>query len=200
MTGWFFANLAWASLAMLLVLAVRRPLTALFGAGPAYALWLLPALRLVMPPVPSLAPDIPPLLPQETLILWAGDAAAPLPAGGGPGQWMPVLLALWALGAVAFLAWQFVSYRRFLAELGLGARDGGPVEVAAALLLMGEDILGEEPGEHGLDGADAPAALGGHALGDLGGGERRLLPEHLHHRIFAFPDPLHPGPFPLRTT
>ncbi|HYI64698.1 MAG TPA: M56 family metallopeptidase [Allosphingosinicella sp.] len=121
MTGWFFANVAWASVVMLLVLAVRRPLTALVGAGPAYALWLLPALRLVMPPLPSLAPDIPPLPAPETLILWAGDAAAPLPAGGGPVQWTPVLLALWAFGAIAFLAWQFVSYRRFLAELSLSA-------------------------------------------------------------------------------
>ena len=56
----------------------------------------------------------------------------------------------------------------------IGAGDGGAVEVAPALLLMGEHALGEQPGEHGLDGADAPAALGRHALGDLGGGQRRL--------------------------
>lgn len=125
MTGWFFANLAWASLAMLLVLAARRPLAAMFGAGAAYALWLLPALRLVMPPLPSLAPDIPAMPAPETLILWAGDAGAPLPADGGLGQWVPLLLVLWASGAALLLAWQFVSYRRFLAELSLGARSLG---------------------------------------------------------------------------
>ena len=36
---------------MLLVLAIRRPVRRLFGAGPAYALWLVPALRLVVPPL-----------------------------------------------------------------------------------------------------------------------------------------------------
>ena len=125
MTGWFFANLAWASLLMLVVLAARRPFAALFGAGPAYALWLLPALRLVMPQMPSLAPDLPALAPAETLVVWVGDAAAPLPPQGGPGQWVPLMLAIWALGAAAFLLWQFVSYRRFVAEMRLTARSLG---------------------------------------------------------------------------
>ncbi|HMJ92564.1 MAG TPA: M56 family metallopeptidase [Allosphingosinicella sp.] len=125
MTGWFFANLAWASLLMLVVLAARRPFAALFGAGPAYALWLLPALRLVMPQMPSLAPDLPALAPAETLVVWVGDAAAPLPPQGGPGQWVPLMLAIWALGAAAFLLWQFVSYRRFVAEMRATARSLG---------------------------------------------------------------------------
>ena len=134
----FFANLAWASLLMLVVLGVRRPFALLFGAGPAYALWLLPALRLVMPPLPSFAPDLPALAPAETLIVWVGDAAAPLPAGGGPGQWLSALLALWALGAAAFLLWQFIAYRRFLAELavsarGLGAHGALPLVESAAV-------------------------------------------------------------------
>jgi beta-lactamase regulating signal transducer with metallopeptidase domain len=125
MTGWFFANLAWASVLMLLVLGLRRPFAVLFGAGPAYALWLLPALRLVMPPLPSFAPDIPALAPAQTLIVWAGTAAAPLPPDGGSGQWVPLLLAIWAVGAAAFLLWQFLSYRRFLTELSLTSRDLG---------------------------------------------------------------------------
>ena len=125
MMGWFFANLGWASLAMLLVLAVRRPFAALFGAGAAYALWLLPALRLVMPPLPSFAPDLPALAPPETLVVWVEDAAAPLPAASGWEAWLPVLLAAWALGAAGLLAWQFLSYRRFLTELSLSSRSIG---------------------------------------------------------------------------
>ena len=121
----FFANLGWASLAMLLVLAVRRPFVATFGAGAAYALWLLPALRLVMPPLPSFAPDLPALAPPETLVVWVGEAAAPLPASAGPTPWLPLLLAFWALGAAGFLAWQFLSYRRFLTELSLSSRSIG---------------------------------------------------------------------------
>jgi beta-lactamase regulating signal transducer with metallopeptidase domain len=122
---WFLANMAWASLAMLLVLAVRRPFASAFGAGPVYALWLLPALRLVAPPLPAWGVELPNLLPPQTLILFAEDAAAPLPLDGGPGQWVPISLAIWALGAAAFLAWQLLAYRRFVAELNDGARDIG---------------------------------------------------------------------------
>ena len=125
MMAWFFANLGWASVIMLLVLAVRRPFAALFGAGAAYALWLLPALRLVMPPLPSFAPDLPALAPPETLVVWVEDAAVPLPAASGWEAWLPVLLACWALGAAGLLAWQFLSYRRFLTELSLSSRSIG---------------------------------------------------------------------------
>jgi beta-lactamase regulating signal transducer with metallopeptidase domain len=137
-TGWFFSNLAWASLVMLLVLAVRRPFAALFGAGPAYALWLLPALRLVMPPLPSFAADLSPTLPPLTLIVAVAGEAAPLPPQGGPGQWVAMMLAIWTGGAAIFLIWQFISYRRFLAELRrsarpLGAHRGLPLIESAAV-------------------------------------------------------------------
>ena len=125
MTFWLLSNMAWASAAMLLVLALRRPFARLFGAGSAYALWLVPALRLAMPPLPSFAPELPKLVPPETLVVFVGDAAAPLPPDGGPGQWVPLMLAIWAGGAAVFLAWQFLSYRRFLTELSLSARAVG---------------------------------------------------------------------------
>ena len=122
MTAWLVSNMAWASAAMLLVLVLRRPFARLFGAGSAYALWLVPALRLAMPPLPSFASAMPRLVPPETLIVFVGDAAAPLPPDGGPGQWVPWMLAIWAGGAAVFLTWQFLSYRRFLTELSLSAR------------------------------------------------------------------------------
>jgi beta-lactamase regulating signal transducer with metallopeptidase domain len=144
---WFLTNMAWASLAMLLVLAVRRPFAAAFGAGPVYALWLLPALRLVAPPLPAWGVELPNLLPPQTLILFAEDAAAPLPPDGGPGQWVPISLAIWALGAAAFLAWQALAYRRFVAELNTCARDIG--------------------GHRGLRLIESPAVQGPLALGLL---------------------------------
>jgi len=122
MTGWLLANMAWASAAMLLVLLLRGPFARLFGAGSAYALWLVPALRLALPPLPSFAPAMPRLVPPETFVVFVGDTAAPLPPDGGPGQWVPWMLAIWAGGAAVFLAWQFLSYRRFLTELSLSAR------------------------------------------------------------------------------
>ena len=125
MTSWFLANMAWAIAAMLLVLALRRPFARLFGAGSAYALWLVPALRLALPPLPGFAPAMPKLVPPETLVVFVADAAAPLPPDGGPGQWVPWMLAIWAGGAAVFLAAQFLSYRRFLTELSLTARAVG---------------------------------------------------------------------------
>jgi len=125
MTGWLLANMAWTSVAMLLVLALRKPFASLFGAGAAYALWLVPALRLVMPPLPSFAPELPAIVPTGTLLIWTGDSAAPLPPDGGLGEWVPLILALWAAGAILFLAWQWLSYRRFLTELSLSSRSVG---------------------------------------------------------------------------
>jgi len=103
MTAWFAENLVWASAAMLLVLAIRRPVAHWFGAGIAYALWLIPALRLVAPPagwIGSIFNPLPSLPPLFVAIDGAGGGA-PLPLDG-PGQWVPVLLALWAGGGLLF--------------------------------------------------------------------------------------------------
>lgn len=124
MTAWFFENMLWASATMLVVLAVRAPTASLFGAGPAYALWLLPLLRLLMPPLPAPAAELS-LLPPLALIVPAGEAAASLPPSGGPGQWVPLLLAIWAGGAVVFLIWQWLLYRTFLTRISLTSRSLG---------------------------------------------------------------------------
>jgi len=178
MTAWFASNMAWASLAMLVVLVIRQPVARLFGAGPAYALWLLPVLRLLAPPLPDFAPDITPTLPSLTMIVSVAEEAAPLPPDGGPGQWVPVLLAIWAGGAAVFLIWQVFAYRAFLARLEAGARPRGD--------------------HRGLPLIESPAAEGPIALGLLrrriivpadfdarySPVERRLALEHecVHHR------------------
>ena len=125
MTAWFFENLAWTGAVMLLVLLVRRPIALWFGAGAAYALWLLPAIRLAMPPHSWFAEDLPSLLPPLDLVVLVGGSAAPLPSSGGPGQWVPLLLAIWAGGAAAFFVWQWLGYRRFLTRLSLSSRSLG---------------------------------------------------------------------------
>lgn len=125
MTGWFIANLAWASVLMLAVLILRRPVARLFGAGPAYALWLLPPLRLILPPLPAWRVEMPALASAETMVVWAADTAAPLADGDGGGSWGSILLALWALGALAFVVWQWLAYRGFLTRLSLSARSLG---------------------------------------------------------------------------
>lgn len=127
MIGWFAGNMVWASAAMLLVLAIRRPVAAAFGAGAAYALWLIPLLRLLAPPAewlaalfPATVPALPPLPP---LILFVEEGAPAVATA--PLAWLPVLAALWATGVLLFLAWQVLAYRRFLATLARSGRETG---------------------------------------------------------------------------
>ncbi|TYC92847.1 M56 family metallopeptidase [Novosphingobium sp. BW1] len=51
MTEWLIDTLTMTGALMALVLLLRRPVARSFGAQAAYALWLLPALRFVMPPL-----------------------------------------------------------------------------------------------------------------------------------------------------
>ena len=178
MTSWLLSNMAWASAAMLLVLAVRGPFARLFGAGPAYALWLVPLLRLALPPLPRVGPDLPTLLPSETFVVFVGDSAAPLPPDGGPGQWVPWMLAIWAGGAAVFLVWQFLSYRRFLTELSLSARAVG----AHRGLPLVESVAVQGPVALGL--LDRRIVVPGDFESRYSAGERRLALDHewVHHR------------------
>ena len=75
MTSWLLHSFLAVSLLILLVFALRRPVARLFGAGWAYSLWLIPALRLVLPPLPLPAADLPPS--AAVLIPAAADLAAP---------------------------------------------------------------------------------------------------------------------------
>jgi beta-lactamase regulating signal transducer with metallopeptidase domain len=124
-TALLIENMVHASVTLLLVLLLRRPVAELFGAGWAYALWLLPALGLVIPPLPFLGAELDLLPPLATVISLSGDPAASLPPEGGSGQWTPILLAAWAGGAAAFLAWQWLVYRRFLTGLSFSGRSAG---------------------------------------------------------------------------
>jgi beta-lactamase regulating signal transducer with metallopeptidase domain len=125
--AWLVENLVWSSAFMLLILTIRRPVAHHFSAGVAYALWLVPAVRLVAPPAEWIAQifDTPlPSLPPILLTVDSGGQAAS-PSLGGPGQWVSLLLALWAAGAIIFLLLQGLAYRRFLKRLSLSMRSAG---------------------------------------------------------------------------
>lgn len=53
MIGWWIETLAASTLLMLLVLALRGPVRRAFGPQFAYALWVLPAARMLLPPLPG---------------------------------------------------------------------------------------------------------------------------------------------------
>lgn len=118
MTAWLADTLIATTGLMLLVLVLREPVRRQFGAGAAYALWLVPAARVAMPtltatvertvvPAPGPAPVIEPL----------ALAAAPLPppdpslldnVGGLAG----LALWLWLGGAALMLVRGLATYRR----------------------------------------------------------------------------------------
>ena len=106
--SWFASNLVIASLLVVAVLILRRPVAHGFGARAAYALWLAPALRLVVPPLPPMI-------------------AAPVQTGGAA-DWIietghratqaashvPWLWLVWAAGFAAMLASRLIAHHRFL--------------------------------------------------------------------------------------
>lgn len=121
--SWLPETLIATTLLMALVLAIRAPVRRILGAHATYALWLVPALRFVLPPLDlfPVAPAMDVLAPMRVMI--APAAVAP-PAAGA---WL--LIWIWAAGALAFVGWHTLSYRRFLVR-ALPLHEHGSVVVA----------------------------------------------------------------------
>lgn len=127
--AWALDALIASALLMVAVLLVRAPVRRAFGPQLAYALWALPALRLVLPPLPEgwwLATAAPITRAGETvatvLIL---DVTAPVADEGS----LPLGLALtvvWAAGMAGFLLWHLVRHARFCRAV---VRTGEPLEL-----------------------------------------------------------------------
>lgn len=116
-----------ATLGLALVLLLRRGARRLFGAAPAFALWLLPAVMALAPLLPqAFAPPAIIALPGLT-VTPRGAAQAAATAAADPGWlWLTVWLAGAAIG-VARLTWQYVALRR-------GARRGSAAWLARVAL------------------------------------------------------------------
>jgi TonB family protein len=101
--------------AITLVLLLRRPMRAAFGAGTAYGLWALVPIALMAVLLP--APVRPVLLMPVAVKIGAAQAitAAPM-AWSVPWAW--VLVSAWASGALAMACLQLWQQRRFLQRLG----------------------------------------------------------------------------------
>ena len=133
MTPWLVQTLIGTTLAMLAVLVLRVPVARLFGARVAYALWLLPALRLVLPPLPGWtalwepvfrlkAPIqigiVDPVTAAQMAVLEASELqAVPLmavPEAGWATDWTFLAYGLWIVGALIWFGWQMWRYRSFV--------------------------------------------------------------------------------------
>lgn len=119
MTGWLVDTLVATSALMLLVLIVREPVRRQFGATAAYALWLIPAARMAMPPITRTVERI---VPTADPVAAAPFGLVPLAQAATPvaepslveqlGGWPTLLIATWAAGALLFLILGFIRYRR----------------------------------------------------------------------------------------
>ncbi|MCP3728964.1 M56 family metallopeptidase [Sphingomonas sp. MG17] len=133
MIAWILETFVATTVLMLLVLALRKPVSRYFGPSIAYALWLLPVIRLALPPLPDswrATAETPVAAASEVITyyfvdpLYVPQAAASTGAAveAAPFDWLPVMLAIWAAGALAFLGYHLIVHRRFCANLLRRAR------------------------------------------------------------------------------
>lgn len=160
---------AWATLAVLLLGAVRPLLQRLGGAALVYRSWWLLPLVLIAPLLPSPAPaftDSAPLLALGTVL---HVAVVPTDAA----LWPSLLIALWAAGAAWVGLAQWRGQRRFERALGtLQSRSDGSWQASA------------DPGLPALVGLLAPRVVVGPDFDQrFAPAERDLILQHEHqHR------------------
>jgi len=134
--AWAIEALLASALLMAVVLVIRAPVRRQFGPGIAYALWALPAARLLLPPLPQLHSAAPQLLNQasQTVTIYVieplgGSAAAPASFYSSLGL---ALAVLWGVGAAAFLAWHALGHWRFcrrMIDQSVSTERAGDIEV-----------------------------------------------------------------------
>jgi beta-lactamase regulating signal transducer with metallopeptidase domain len=133
MTQAWFANLSeaallttfWTGALIALVLMLRRPVSRVFGARAAYALWLLPMLRLVMPPLVLPAWMAPSPSTQPILIGSFSDGATGFGSaalesavvGATDSSLFTAVMLVWAAGVCLFLARRFALYHHMRSDL-----------------------------------------------------------------------------------
>ena len=122
MIAWAAQNALSASVLILVVLLLRRPVAEAFGARAAYALWMAPAARAVLPPIslPTVALPAAPGAVDYAIVI------EPVAASGLP--WLQGLAAIWLGGAALYLAIHWLRHQRFMAE---ALANGRPLMKAA---------------------------------------------------------------------
>lgn len=177
--AWGEAALIASAALMLVVLAVRAPVRGWFGPRIGYALWAIPALRLILPPLPSsfFTSALTDGAVAPMLVLFAGPRGAGASSHGlEPSFVGNAALVVWLVGAVAVFA--TYAARHFVFCRRLRAMGTGNLRVAS-IRVIATDV-------------DGPLAFGvfqrfiavPHAFAsDYDAGERNLALAHerLHH-------------------
>jgi beta-lactamase regulating signal transducer with metallopeptidase domain len=109
------------------VLVLRRPVARWFGPGAAYALWALPLLRLVLPPLvlPARVSEAPVAATAGSETMTIALASEPAVAAVPAINWLALAQSGWLAGAITFLVWRIWSYQAMRRLLLDGARPVG---------------------------------------------------------------------------
>ncbi|MFN5783611.1 MAG: hypothetical protein ACK442_11175 [Novosphingobium sp.] len=111
--SWLVDTLIATGALIALVLVLRRPVSQIFGPAMAYALWALPLLRLITPPLVLPAPEVaPPAVVAANDLVLTGPSVAPAEQAFSLAALEPVLLGLWLAGTLAYLGWRAAGYIR----------------------------------------------------------------------------------------
>jgi beta-lactamase regulating signal transducer with metallopeptidase domain len=123
MIDWLTGTLIATSLLMALVLLVREPVRRQLGPAAAYGLWLIPAIRLFMPPLTETVERVIPAPSSLSLTTLAATPAADPTLIDRVG-WHTLALSAWISGAVLMLIGGLLLYRWQRREV---LRDGVPL-------------------------------------------------------------------------
>ncbi len=118
LADWGLGALVGSSILMLFVLVLRGPVRRWIGAQAGYALWVLPIVRMIIPPLPV---DLFGTLPVATnagarlSVLFVGPHGSALlrDATVAQSNLGTLLLALWLVGAAVLLGWHITRHTRF---------------------------------------------------------------------------------------
>ena len=174
MSGWVFETLVTTAVLIAVVLVIRRPVARLCGARAAFALWLAPLLRLLMPPLPVSAP-------APDIFIETRDAAvqAIAPVHSALPSLGTALLLVWIAGVIAFVGLHIVSYFGFVST---AVSKGHPLDGEGGDIHVIETEVVTGPAAAGLlvRRIFVPRGFSENFTAD----ERRLALKHemLHHR------------------
>jgi beta-lactamase regulating signal transducer with metallopeptidase domain len=111
MIDWLGHTILATSLLMALVLLVREPVRRQFGPSAAYGLWLIPALRLLMPTLTTTIERTVPAIAPTNMAKLLAASPADVSLIERLGGWEMLMLAAWLAGAFGMLLWGSYIYR-----------------------------------------------------------------------------------------
>jgi beta-lactamase regulating signal transducer with metallopeptidase domain len=183
--NWLLDTLVWTGALIALVLGARRLVSRHFGPKAAYALWLVPLVRLALPPI-VLPAWLAPIEASGTAEPVVAYAAAPIDGGAAlaaapvsaPFDWTALALAIWCAGAAIYIATRLVSYFQLRRDLLAGARSVGD----AGRIRLLETPATESPLAFGVFDKVVALPLGFMASPDRRARDLALAHELAHHR------------------